>query len=123
MCQPCWDQMKDMEARRGAFEDLGIDRTVSITTDPLSAVEQKVEDEGISTPVLSDPNVTVSGAYDANKYGMMGEGRNGHTFIVVGPDGEIKWRADYGGPPDYTMYVPVEDLLADMREGLEGGSR
>jgi peroxiredoxin len=119
MCQPCWDQLKDMEARWGEFEALGINKTVSITTDPLNALEQKVESESISTPVLSDPNLAVSKTYNTNKYGMMGESRNGHTFIVVGPDGEIKWRADYGGAPDYTMYVPVENLLADMREGLE----
>ena len=39
------------------------------------------------------------------------------SFIVVGPDGEIEWRADYGGTPDYTMYVPVPNLFADIREG------
>ena len=122
MCQPCWDQITDMEAQWSEFEELGIDKTVSITNDPLDALKQKVESEGISTPVLSDPNLAVSKTYDANSYGMMGGSRNGHTFIVVGPDGKIKWRADYGGPPDYTMYVPVENLLADMRQGLEKGS-
>jgi peroxiredoxin len=120
-CQPCWDQIKDIEANIGEFERLGIDEVVSITNNPPDALEQKVEDEGISTPVLSDPNLTVSEAYDTNSYGMMGGATNGHTFIVVGPDGEIKWRADYGGAPDYTMYVPVPDLLADMRAGLEKG--
>lgn len=120
MCQACWDQLKDMEAQSGAFSNLGIDKMVSITDDPLPALERKVEDEGISTPTLSDPNLSVSKTYDANKYGMMGGSKNGHTFIVVGPDGEIQWRADYGGAPDYTMYVPVPDLLADMRQGLEG---
>lgn len=120
MCQPCFDQIKDMEAQSGAFEELGIDRTVSITNDPLNALKQKVEQEGISTPVLSDPNLAVSKTYDANSYGMMGSSKNGHTFIVVGPDGKIQWRADYGGVPKYTMYVPVPDLLADMRKGLEG---
>jgi peroxiredoxin len=123
MCEPCWDQLKDIEARRGEFQDLGIDRVVSITTDPLGALEQKVESKGISTPVLSDPNLAVSKAYNTNKYGMMGKSRNGHSFIVVGPDGEIKWRADYGGAPGYTMYVPVENLLADMRKGLEKAPR
>ncbi|MCA1687024.1 MAG: peroxiredoxin family protein, partial [Actinobacteria bacterium] len=49
-CQACWDQMKDIEAQWGEFEDLGIDRTVSITHDPLDASKQKVESEGISTP-------------------------------------------------------------------------
>lgn len=123
MCQPCFDQIKDMEAQSGAFEELGIDRTVSITNDPLNALERKVTQEGIaSTPVLADPDLAVSRTYEANNYGMMGGSRNGHTFIVVGPDGEIQWRADYGGAPDFTMYVPVPDLLADMREGLEGGA-
>ncbi len=122
MCQPCWDQIKDIETKSGEFQALGIDKTVSITNDPLDALKQKVTDEGISTPVLSDPNLAVSKTYDANSYGMMGGSRNGHTFIVVGPDGKIKWRADYGGPPDYTMYVPIENLLADMRQGLQKGS-
>jgi peroxiredoxin len=121
-CQPCWDQLKDIEANIGEFEELGVDEVVSITNNPPDALEQKVEDEGISTPVLSDPNLGVSEAYDTNSYGMMGGATNGHTFIVVGPDGKIRWRADYGGAPDYTMYVPVPDLLADMREGLMKGS-
>lgn len=122
-CQPCWDQIRDMEANAGEFEKLGIDEMVSITNNPPDALKQKVEDEGISTPVLTDPNLAVSKTYDTNSYGMMGGSTNGHTFIVVGPDGRIQWRADYGGPPDYTMYVPVPDLLADMRAVLEGGSR
>ena len=119
-CQPCWDQIKDMEAQSGAFEEFGIDETVSITNNPPDALKQKVEDEGITTPVLTDPYLGVSKTYNANKYGMMGDSTNGHTFVVVGPDGKIQWRADYGGAPDYTMYVPVPDLLADMRAGLEG---
>ena len=119
-CQPCWDQIKDMEAQSGAFEEFGIDETVSITNNPPDALKQKVEDEGITTPVLTDPYLGVSKTYNANKYGMMGDSTNGHTFVVVGPDGKIQWRADYGGAPEYTMYVPVPDLLADMRAGLQG---
>ncbi|TML95264.1 MAG: hypothetical protein E6G10_28615 [Actinobacteria bacterium] len=38
------------------------------------------------------------------------------------PDGRIRWRADYGGAPKYKMYVPVGDLLADMRKGLRGAT-
>ena len=64
----------------------------------------------------------VSQAYTANGYGMMGNSRDGHTFIVVGPDGRIRWRADYGGSPNYTMYVPISNLVADIRAGLNGGS-
>ena len=119
-CQPCWDQIKDMESNTGQFRALGIDTMVSITTDPLDALKQKVADEGISTPILSDPTFAVSQAYHATQYGMMNGSSDGHTFIIVGPDGRIDFRADYGGAPDYTMYVPVPTLIADMKEGLNG---
>lgn len=122
MCQPCWDQLKDIEANRDKFETLGIDKVVSITSDPLPALKQKVAYEGLSSPVLSDPGVAVSKTYEANLYGMMGESMNGHSFVLVGEDGVIEWRADYGGEPDYTMYVPVPNLLADIRKGLDGVS-
>ena len=117
-CQPCWDQMKDMESKWSEFQALGIDKIVSITTNPLDALKQKVADEGLSIPVLSDPNFTVSQAYHADQYGMMNGSSDGHSFIVVGPDGRIRWRADYGGAPNYTMYVPISTLIADMKEGL-----
>ena len=42
----------------------------------------------------------------------------GHSFILVGPDGTIRWRADYGGAPDYTMFVPTERMLADLAQDL-----
>jgi peroxiredoxin len=119
-CQPCWDQSKDIESNMKQFQSLNIDTIVSITSDPLDALKQKVADEGLSTPILSDPNLAVSRKYGANKYGMMGESSDGHTFIVIGPDGRIKWRADFGGAPNYTMYVPISTLVADMKEGLNG---
>lgn len=121
-CQPCWDQIKDIESNAGQFQALGIDKIVSITTDPLDAIKQKVTDEGITTPVLSDPTFAASRSYNANQYGMMNGTSDGHSFLVVSPDGRIRWRADYGGPPDYTMYVPVSSLIADIKEGLNGKS-
>lgn len=121
-CEPCWSQLKDIQSNSSKFHALGIDTIVSITTDPLDVLKQKVADEGISMPVLSDPNLVVSQAYSANEYGMMGASRDGHTFILVGPDGSIRWRADYGGSPNYTMYVPVLNLIADIRTGLNGSS-
>jgi hypothetical protein len=79
---------------------------------------QKVSDEGITSPVLSDPNLSVSSLHQANQYGMMGTSADGHTFIVVGPDGHIRWRADYGGAPNYTMDVPMSTLIQQMHTGL-----
>lgn len=117
-CQPCWDQLKDLDRASAQLTGLGISELVSVTSDPLRDLKQKASDEGLTTPVLSDPNLTASQAYSANQYGMMGSSRDGHSFVLVGPDGRIRWRADYGGAPNYTMYVPVTHLLADIRKGI-----
>jgi peroxiredoxin len=121
-CEPCWTQIKDIEPQWSKFRALGIDQLVTITTNSLDQLKQKVADEQIRTPVLSDPDVSVSRAYNANQYGMMGDQMDGHSFVLVGRDGVIKWRADYGGSPKYIMYLPVSRLIADIRKGLHGQS-
>ena len=113
-CQPCWDQIKDLEHNQAALKTAGVDAVLSITTDPANLIGQKVADEKLTTPVLSDPTMRVSHAYNANQYGMMGEMRDGHSFILVGADGRIRWRADYGGKPDYTMFLPTAKMLTDL---------
>ena len=115
MCQPCWDQLSDIEANFPKFEALGVDEVVTITTDPLNALEQKVVDEDLSSEVLADPGIGASSDWGAAGIGMMGGNMNGHSFVLVDEEGVIEWRRDYGGPPDYTMYLPVSNLLADMR--------
>ncbi|MEU7401882.1 peroxiredoxin family protein [Streptomyces sp. NPDC044948] len=116
-CQPCWDQITDLEKAEKQVKAAGIDQVLSITTDPADLVKRKVKDDGITTPVLSDPDLKVSKEYTTNQYGMMGTSKNGHSFILVGPDGKIQWRADYGGAPKYTMYVKVDQLLTDLKAG------
>lgn len=107
--------MKDLEAAASAVHAAGIDDIVSVTTQPVNLLAQKAHDEGITTPVLADTTLAVSKAYQANRYGMMGDSMDGHTFVLVGPDGKIQWRADYGGAPKYTMYVPVKQLVAELK--------
>jgi peroxiredoxin Q/BCP len=121
MCQACWEQLKAIEASFTRFRLLGITAMVTITTDPPDLLEQKVRSERYFMPVVADPSVAVSQAYHANDDGMMGKGTryDAHTFIVVGPDGKILWRADYGGAPNYTMYIPVPNLIADIARGLK----
>ena len=120
-CQPCWDQIRDLEQQSAAVKAAGVDEILSITTSPLDLITRKVADDKLATPVASDPDLSVSTAYEANKYGMMGTMADGHSFLLVGPDGTIRWRADYGGAPKYTMYLPVDKLLSDMRAGLASG--
>jgi len=121
-CQPCWDQIRDLEKDTTKLHAAGIDDVVSITTSPADLVAQKVRDDRLTTPVLSDPDLKVSKSYSANSFGMMGDSRDGHSFMLIGPDGKLKWRADYGGAPNYTMYLPVDRMLIDMRQMMAGGS-
>ena len=116
-CQPCWNQITDLEKHAAQLRAAGIGQVVSITGDPAGPITQKSRDMGLTTPVLADPGLAVSRAYGANAYGMMGSSADGHTFILVGPDGVIRWRADYGGAPKYTMFLPTATMLADMKAG------
>lgn len=117
MCQACWTQLKDLEAARTELTALGVDEIVTVTTDPVDLLTRKVRDDGYTTPVAADEDGSVSETWGTLGRGMMGGDMNGHSFVLVGPDGQIQWRADYGGAPDYTMYVPVQELLADLRQG------
>jgi peroxiredoxin len=124
-CQPCWDQLTDIEPRMDEFRALGIEEIATITTDPPDLLAQKVADEGITTSVMTDQNVVYSRAYATTDYAMAGMGPtfNGHSFILVDENGVIEWRADYGGPTTgNTMYVPVDSLLADIEEGTKGAA-
>ncbi len=114
-CAPCWQQVIDLQHDLANFRTLGVDEIVPISVDPLAAQAQHAQQNGVTLPVLADESRSVSRTYDALSYGMMGGQLPGHTFILVGPDGTIRWRADYGGPPNFTMYVPDQALLAELR--------
>jgi peroxiredoxin Q/BCP len=116
-CQPCWNQITDLQKHTAQLRAAGITNVVSVTGDPVGPITQKARDMDLTIPVLADPGLAVSQAYHANTYGMMGSSADGHTFILVGPDGVIRWRADYGGAPKYTMFLPTATILADMKAG------
>ncbi|MCH6165246.1 redoxin domain-containing protein [Pseudonocardia alaniniphila] len=119
-CQPCWDQIRDLQKDPAALAAMGADQLLTITTGPQDLVAQKMHDDGLTEPALVDSDLRVSTQYQANRYGMMGSSSDGHTFVLVGPDGIIRWRADYGGPPRFTMYVAPEQLIADERAARAG---
>ncbi len=84
----------------------------------MNLIRQKASDEGLNIPVLADEGGTVSDTYSARNYGMMGHDRDGHSFVLVGKDGRVRWRADYGGAPKYTMFVPDDVLLGQLKKSL-----
>jgi hypothetical protein len=59
-CQPCWDQITDLQQHAAQLKAAGIAQVVSITSDPIGAITQKSNDMGLTIPVLSDPNLAVS---------------------------------------------------------------
>lgn len=119
-CQPCWDQIRDLQNDPAALRAMGVDQLLTITSGPLDLVAQQMHDGGLTEPALVDSDLRVSTQYQANRYGMMGTSRDGHTFVLVGPDGKIDWRADYGGPPKFTMYVAPQQLASDLGAGRQG---
>lgn len=119
-CQPCWDQIRDLDADASQLTAAGIDQLVTITSGQVDVIARKMADDKLTATALADTDLAVSRTYNANQFGMMGTDRDGHSFILVGPDGRIQWRADYGGAPKYTMYVPVAQLLTDLKAGRGG---
>lgn len=116
-CQPCWDQIRDLDGAASQLKGASVDTVLTITSGPAELIAQKMADDKLRAVALADSDLSVSRTYNATQYGMMGTDRDGHSFILVGPDGRIQWRADYGGSPKYTMFVPVERLLADLKAG------
>lgn len=117
-CDPCWRQIDAIQADLARFRALGIDEVIAVSADPAAAQAQRAQRTGISLPALADPDRAVSDAYGTLAYGMMNGALPGHTFILIGPDGRIRWRADYGGPPSFTMFVADDTLLAELRRAL-----
>ena len=127
MCSPCWDQLEDIQKNYDKFKSLNIE-VLTITVDPLNAVIKESNKRGINMPVLDDGNLTVSKAYNVLDYSMHPGSRPGHSFILVGEDGNIIWKKDYyasaekggmvmnGMNMDMTgrMNVPVDELLREL---------
>jgi hypothetical protein len=69
--------------------------------------------------MLVDTNHSVSESYDVFQWAV-GTGEPGHTFILVDASGNLAWIRDYGAPENGgLMYVPVEELVAQIDKHLE----
>lgn len=103
------------------FQALGVS-VISIAFDSVEEQAPEAASLGIdSVPMLSDPDHSVSQAYDVLKWAV-GSGEPGHTFVLVDAEGRIAWVADYGAPdnPARTMYVPIAELTEKVNEALGG---
>jgi peroxiredoxin len=93
---------------------------LSIAFDPPDQLRQAAVEYGItSIPLLTDAQGEVSQAYGVLRWAVA-SGEPGHTFALVDPQGEIRWLQDYGAAESGgRMYVPVEELLAEIIAALE----
>jgi peroxiredoxin Q/BCP len=117
-CSPCLQQMVDIDKDYSAFRQMGL-VVVSITADSPSSLGTWAHNNNISNMmILSDSSLQVDTSYTTmgGGTGSMHPGMTpGHTFILVGKDGKILWREDYGTT---TMYVPMDQLIAAVKSAL-----
>lgn len=102
-------QVVDLDGSQ-EFQSLGVS-LVSITIDTLPQLAAAAREFGTRSPLLSDEERTVSEAYGVLQWAMS-SGEPGHTFVLVGKDGKVRWIRDYGAPENGGfMYVAVNALL------------
>ena len=102
------------------FNELGV-QLISIARDSIPEMAVETDALGIVTvPVLSDPDMAVSKAYDVFQWAM-DNGEPSHTFVLLNGEGKITWVKDYGAPdnPNRTMYVEVSELVRFIENNLE----
>ena len=104
------------------FQSLNV-ALVSIAIDPVSDLSQAVKEFGIRTPLLSDEGRTVSERYGVLRWAMP-NGEPGHTFVLVGKNGKVKWIRDYGAPENGgLMWVSVDVLYRELAARLKEHAR
>jgi peroxiredoxin len=92
---------------------------VSIAFDSPEVLRQAGQEFGTTIPLLSDQDHKVSEAYGVLQWAVA-TGEPGHTFVLVDEAGEVVWIQDYGAPENRgVMYVPVEELVNEIRTHLE----
>jgi peroxiredoxin len=106
-CDGCFMQIMEAE---DALASRGI-KLVPIMVSPAVVVAGEAQRFGISTPILIDSDQEVS-----NAYGMIGiyghQDRPSHSFALVDQNRQVTWVRHYA-----EMYVPAEQLLADLDGG------
>ena len=110
-------QIVDLE-NNPAFGDLDVE-LVSIAFDSPQVLSAAGEQVGVGpTPLLSDPDGSVSKAYDVLQWAVA-SGEPGHTFVLVDESGKIAWIQDYGAPENRgVMYVEPAEITEEVAEAL-----
>ena len=111
MCQACFEQIKGLERFGGELGKRGI-QLISITPDTPGDLKQAISQYGITTPMISDDDRTMSEVFNTLGQGMHAD-TPGHAFALI-DKGMVLWYRDYWLPPARSMYVEPARLLADI---------
>src|SRR5450759_3407564 len=107
-CQACLEQIQGLQQVGSEMARDGIE-LVSITPDPPGTLRQAIAAYSITTPVISDTDLSMSQAFNTLGQGMHAE-TPGHAFALV-YHGKVLWYHDYW-ISNNTMYVQPSTLLA-----------
>ena len=111
MCQACFEQIQGLQQVGAELKKRGI-QLVSITPDSASDLEQAARQYGITTPLISDADLSMSEAFNTLGQGMHST-TPGHALALI-DKGKVLWYRDYWLAPYRTMYVAPKRLLADI---------
>ncbi|MGH7456558.1 MAG: redoxin domain-containing protein, partial [bacterium] len=135
-CQPCWEQIPELEKYMGDFEKMNV-TLLNVSFDSVDKWKETIDSYKIKTPVLSYGFEGTEADYNLMPFSMgmgtgadhMGgstgnRGRAGHTFILVGTDGIIKWRVDYWPSRGHmvaggVMFVEGSEVVKNVQKALE----
>ncbi len=93
---------------------------VSIALDAAGEQAAVQREYGIQAPMCVDVDGSVSELYDVMQWAVA-TGEPGHTFVLVDKEGRIAWVRDYGAEQNGgSMYVPVAEMVAQVRASLAG---
>ena len=110
-------QIVDLE-NNAQYQSLDVP-ILSIAFDSPSEMAPEGQALGITVPLLSDSDHSVSEAYDVLQWAV-GTGEPGHTFILVDADGKIAWIQDYGAPENRgVMYVDPVEIAGEVAAALK----
>ena len=92
---------------------------LSIAFDSLEEQAPEGTGYGITYPLLSDGDHSVSEAYNVLQWAA-GTGEPSHTFVLVNENGEIAWIQDYGHSSNRgVMWVDPLEIAAEVSAALE----
>lgn len=121
-CQPCWEQIPELEKAMPEFEKMNV-TLLSLALDPVDQWKQTIDHYKITTPILSYQDSNIEQIYNLLPYSMGMGRRAGHTFVLIGIDGAIKWRKDYWPSRGHmvaggTMFVESKYIAQAVQERL-----